>query len=84
MNDVAYGKYFVHARVEKDLLAATATSLGLVHSAPMPKLLHALRPGAFEQLLKALDRVTVDSVRAAIGRVFRQDHRVVVVTLPRK
>ena len=54
--DVGFTKYYVHAHVEKDLAAATANATGLVHSSTVPKLLHALRPGGMDRLLRPSTR----------------------------
>jgi hypothetical protein len=54
-----------------------------VHSASLAKLRHALWPHATEQAQKALDEVTVATVRAAVRRFLAREHRVVVTTIPR-
>jgi hypothetical protein len=80
-NSVSLAKWFVHARLQKEIKAANATGLsGAVHSASLLKLRHALRPWAGDRALKALDEVTVTSVRAAVKRVLSSEHRVVVLT----
>jgi hypothetical protein len=81
---LATAKYFVHARVQKEIAAANAAEAGdLVHSSSLAKLRHAVSPGASERLLKALDEVSVASVRAAVKRVLAREHRVIVATLPK-
>src|SRR5262249_35192311 len=83
-NTVSMAKWFVHARITKEISAANATSLaGAVHSAGLSKLRHALRPWAGDRAIKALDEVTVASVRAAVKRVLSSEHRVVVLTRPK-
>jgi hypothetical protein len=83
-NAVALAKFLVHARLERELKAAKpSTPAAAVHSAGMARLRHALRPWAGERALKALDEVTVSSVRAAVKRVMSGEHRVVVTTLPK-
>jgi hypothetical protein len=82
--DVAMAKYLLHTKVQKDIAAAAATGLpGALHSAGLAKLRHALRPWAGDRALRALDEVTVGSVKNVIRRVLARDHRVVVTTVPR-
>lgn len=81
---VALAKFLLHARLEKELKAGKpGTPTAAVHSAGMARLRHALRPWAGDRALKALDEVTVSSVRAAVKRVMSGEHRVVVTTLPK-
>ncbi|APR75385.1 Membrane-bound lytic murein transglycosylase D precursor [Minicystis rosea] len=83
-NSVAMAKWLLHARLQKEKAAAHATGIaGAVHSAGLVKLRHALRPWAGERAEKALDEVTVSSVRAAVRRVLSSEHRVVVTTRPK-
>ncbi len=86
---VAVAKFLLHARLQKEEAAASATvppvvgSLAAVHSASLIKLRHALRPGAGERTLKALDDVSVASVRAAVKHILSREHRVLVTTAPK-
>lgn len=83
--EVAVAKWFLHARLQRELAAETATALpGAVHSAGLARLRHALRPWAVERAQKALDDVSVGSVRTAVRRVLAKEHRVVVTTMPRR
>jgi hypothetical protein len=83
-SQVAMAKFMIHTRVQKEMTAAGATGLaGALHSAGLAKLRHALRPWAGDRALKALDEVTVGSVRAVIKRVLGKEHRVVVTTVPK-
>jgi predicted Zn-dependent peptidase len=81
---VAVARFFLHARLQKERAAAEASGIaGAVHSASLAKLRHALWPHAIEQAQKALDEVTVASVRTVVRRFLAREHRVVVTTLPR-
>jgi len=83
--DVAVAKFFLHARLQKELQAERAPALpGAVHSAGLAKLRHALRPWGVEREQKVLDEVSVASVRAAVKHVLSREHRVVVTTVPKK
>ena len=83
-SQVAMAKFMIHTRVQKEMAAAESIGLaGALHSAGLAKLRHALRPEAGDRALKALDEVTVGSVRSVIKRVLGKDHRVVVTTMPR-
>lgn len=83
-SSVALAKYWVHARVKKEIAAATAGGVaGAVHSAGLAKLRHALRPWAGDRALKAIDEVSPSSVRAVVKRVLSAEHRVVVTTAPK-
>lgn len=83
-SQVAMARFMIHARVQKEMAAAASSGLtGALHSAGLAKLRHALRPGAGERALEALDEVTVGSVRSVIKRVLGKDHRVVVTTVPK-
>ncbi len=85
--DVAAARILVRARLEKERAAAGAAGIagrdGAVHSADLAKLRHALRPWAVERVEKAIDEVTVGSVRAAVKRLLARDRRVIVTTIPR-
>ncbi|MFT3772346.1 MAG: hypothetical protein QM820_43680 [Minicystis sp.] len=81
---VAMAKWLLHARLQKEKTTVKDGGLaGAVHSAGLVKLRHALRPWAGDRASKALDEVTVASVRAAVKRVLSSDHRVVVITRPK-
>jgi hypothetical protein len=82
--EVGIARFYLHARLQKERTAAEATGLpGAVHSASLAKLRHALSPHATEQAQKALDEVTVATVRAAVRRFLAREHRVVVTTIPK-
>jgi membrane-bound lytic murein transglycosylase D len=82
--EVAVAKFLLHARLEKErAAAATSAVTTMIHSAGLAKLRHTLRPWAAERVEKALDEVTVASVRTAVKRVLAREHRVVVTTVPR-
>ncbi len=83
--ELAVARFFLHARSQKELQAETAPALpGALHSAGLARLRHALRPWAVEREQKALDEVSIGSVKAALRRVLARDHRVVVTTVPRR
>jgi membrane-bound lytic murein transglycosylase D len=82
---LAIAKWILHARLTREIAAASAKPLGAeVHSAGLARLRHALRPWAAERALQAIDEVSVSSVRAVIRRVLSPEHRVVVTTVPRE
>jgi predicted Zn-dependent peptidase len=81
---VAAAKFFVHARLRAEMAASIAPGVaGAVHSASLARLRRAIQPGAGARLERALDDVTVASVRTAIKHVLAKDHRVVVTTVPK-
>ena len=82
--DVEWGKYLVRARIKREMAAASQQLPGgAISSGSLAKLRHALKPGAGDRALAALDEVTVSSVKAAVHRILGKDRRVVVTTLPR-
>lgn len=83
--ELAVAKWFLHARLQKELQAETTPVLpGSIHSAGLAKLRHALRPWSVERAQKVLDEVSAASVRTAVKRVLSREHRVVVTTVPRR
>ena len=81
---LAIAKWILHARLTREIAAASAKPLGSgVHSAGLARLRHALRPWAADRALHAIDEVSASSVRAVIRRVLSPEHRVVVTTVPR-
>lgn len=83
-NDVATAKFILLTRMQKEFSSAASGSVSsVVHSASILRLRHALRPWAAERARKALDEVTISSVRSVLQRVLTDQHRVVVTTVPR-
>jgi hypothetical protein len=79
-DDVAVAKAVLKARLEKLAKAAKqAVPVGHeVHSAPLPRVWLTVHPEAADTLLAALDKVTVETVRAAIDKHLKKDRRVAV------
>ncbi len=85
-NEVAVAKFLLRIKMQK-VVGEGSNQKPLLpkgaRSATALELKRALRPGADERVLAAVDEVTVASVKAAVKRILAKDKRVLVLSVPK-